>query len=200
MNTQEHNYPPHYGADLIKSILLGLVILAAGIAIGASLTFMRLSRPTDRFGQEPEIFAEQMLGRLGRELNLSPQQRQQLDPILKNYLKTLNDIRMAVRPQIVAQLEQMNKDILFVLDDHQKQLWQRKVRRIEEQFPTFRHRGPGEGKGFGSEPGRRPRQNFGPGPDHGPRQPLGPNPRRPGRLDPPDTNEPLPPVPPQPEF
>lgn len=220
MTIQEHTYTPHRGYDLVKSILLGLVILAAGIAIGASLTFMKLSRPIDRYGQEPEIFAEQMLGRLGRELNLSLQQRKQLDPILKKYHKTLNDIRGQVRPKIVAQLEAMNKDILSVLDDTQKQLWQQKVRRLEEQFPTFRGpgRGPGEGQGFGPQPGGRgPRQGFGSQPERGPamdpeaglefpegprgpRQPFGPGLRRQGHLDPPDANEPLPPPPPQPEF
>jgi len=214
MTAQEHNYMPRPGYDFMKSLLLGLVILTAGIAIGVSLTVMRMSRPADRYGQEPEIFAEQMLGRMDRELDLRPDQRRRLDPILKSYHKTLSDIRKAARPQIIAQLEEMNKDILSVLDDPQKQIWQRKVQRIEEQFPTFRHRGPGQGQGqgFDPQPGRGPGQGFGPQPERGPsmgpgqeflpdvprvpRQPLGGGYRRQGRFDPPDANEPPPPLPP----
>ena len=217
MTAQEPTPVPRQAYDLLKSILLGLVILAAGVAIGAGLTYMALSSQKDRYGQEPEIFAEHMLGQLGRELNLTPQQRRQLDPILKNHFKTLSDVRAAVRPQIVSQLEQLNSDIASVLDIEQMQLWQNKVRRLEDHFPTFRRRGPGQGQGFGPEPGRGPGQGFGPeggrgpgmGPEfmpqpgqefspgqrgpQGPRQQFGPGYRRPERPGgPPDPNEPRP--------
>jgi TolA-binding protein len=218
MTAQEPTPVPRQAYDLLKSILLGLVILAAGVAIGAGLTYMALSSQKDRYGQEPELFAEHMLRQLGRELNLTPQQRRRLDPILQNHFKTLNDIRAGVRPQIVSQLEQLNSDIASVLDIEQTQLWQSKVQRLEDHFPTFRRRGPGQGQGFGPEGGRgsgqgfgpeggrgrgpdmepeftpQPGQEFGPGPrgPQGPRQPFGPGFRRQERLGPPDPNEPRP--------
>ena len=155
---------------MLKSILLGVVILMAGIAIGASLTVMRLSKPQDRYGQEPEIFAEQMLRQLGRELNLTPHQRSQLDPILRRHHETLSDIRAAVRPRIVTQLEQLNADIDAVLTREQADIWQQKISRLEEQFPTFRGRGRGPGSGSGSGPG----SGMGPGPGSG--SGMGPGP------------------------
>jgi len=157
MTSQEHTtHVPRPAPGVFKSILLGLMILVAGIVIGAGLTFMGLSNQKDRYGQEPEIFAEHMLSRLGQDLNLTPQQRQHLDPIIRTHYKTLSDIRAGVRPQIVAQLEEMNKEITSVLDDDQKLLWQQKIQRLEQHFPTFRGPGRGPGQGFGPDQGRGP--------------------------------------------
>ena len=179
MIPQEHPYRRYGAYDLIKSILLGLVILAAGIAIGASLMILYRPAPQDRYGREPEIFAEQMLGQLGRELNLTPQQRRQLEPILRQHHETLTDIRASVRPQIVSQLEQLNDDITAILTPEQADLWQRKVRRIEERFPTFRGPGrrqgprPGMGPGFGRpERPPMPPQPLPMPPEEGPHAPL----------------------------
>ena len=174
MTTPETAFVPRQTGAQLKSVVLGLVILVAGIAIGAGLTYMALSSQKDRYGQEPELFAEHMLRQLGRELNLTPQQRRRLDPILQNHFKTLSDIRAGVRPQIVSQLEQLNSDIASVLDIEQMQLWQSKVQRLEDHFPTFRRRGPGQGQGFGPEGGRGPGQGFGPEGGRGPGQGFGP--------------------------
>lgn len=193
MNTPE-NYTSRHVVDLIKSILLGLVILAAGIAIGASVTFISMQRQRERFGREPEVFAEQMLPRLGRELHLTPEQRRQLEPILRNYHETLNDIRASARPQVVQQLEEMNKDILAVLDEHQKQIWQRKARRIQEQFPTFRGPGRGPRQGMRPQPQRRPGME--PGMPPHPEQDLPDGPLPPPRH---EMDEPLPPILPPPQ-
>lgn len=196
MSTHESAPLPACGHGLLKSVLSGLVILAAGAAIGASLMFLHLSNAEDRYGREPEIFAEHMLRQLGRELNLTPQQRRQLDPILRQHHKTLSDIRAGVRPQIVRQLEQLDADIAAVLTVEQAQIWQQKIRRLEEHFPTFRGpgRGQGMGPGFGPEGGRGPGigPGFGPQPDQefgsglrgpqGPREPSGPGYRRQERL------------------
>lgn len=152
MNTQQPLYTTRSTHDLIQSILLGLVILAAGIAIGASITFLRLSRPTPPPQRAPEIAAEQTLRQIGRELNLSPQQRRQLEPIFKTHFRALSDLRAQVRPQIVAQLEQMNEEILSVLDEPQQKLWQQRVRRFGEHFPTFRGHGPREARPFAPDP------------------------------------------------
>lgn len=189
MTTPEQKHIVASVADLIRSILLGLVILAAGVAIGASLMFLHQSKPPERYGREPEILAEQMLRQLGRELNLTPQQRRRLDPVLRQHYKKLNDIRAEVRPQIVTQLEQINADIAAVLTPEQMQLWQQKIRRLEDHFPTFR--GRGRGGGFGPEAG----QEFGPRGPQGPRQPLGPGNHRQERFERPLPSEPNQPQP-----
>ncbi len=171
--------------ELVRSILLGIVILAAGMAIGASLTYMGMLRRGPAYSQEPEIFAEHMLRGLNRELNLTPQQRRQLEPILRRHGTHLVEIRAEARPRIVAQLEQLDSDIASVLDDDQHDLWQQKIRRLEEHFPALRERGRGAGAGRAAaiEEGRT-------GP-HGQHQPLGAGHRRSERLNGPEGREPI---------
>ena len=202
MSTHEQTYVPRQAYDLLKSILLGLVILAAGMVIGSGVTFLILSHQQERVRREPEIFAEHLLGRLGRELNLSAQQREQLDPILREHFKTLHDIRASVRPRIVSQLEELDREIMSVLDEHQKTLWQQQVRRLEDHFPTFR--GPGRGMGPGPQDGRGPAQREpqerrgpgmrpgGMGQGQGQRQPSGMGMRRGERSEQPEPNDPHP--------
>ena len=213
MSTQEPTCVPRQAYDLLKSILLGVVVLTAGIVIGAGAVFMLMSHPKDRYGREPEIFAEQMLRQLSRELNLTPQQRRQLDPVLRQHHKTLSDLRAAVRPQIVSQLEQLNTDIASVLNPDQLHIWQGKIRRLEEHFPTFRgpgrglspgqrfgpEGGRGSGQGFGPEGGRGQGQGFGPegGRGQGMGPGLGPEPGQefmPGQRDPQGPRQPLGPI------
>lgn len=158
------------GRDVVKPFLLGLIILTAGAAIGASVMFLYLSTPQEHRDREPEIFAERMLGRLARELDLTPEQHSQLTPILREHHKKLSELRASVRPQIVSQLEQMNSDIDDVLTPEQEDIWRNKIQRLEEHFPTFR----GRGRGRDGEPDRE----FGPRGPQGPRQPLGPGYRR----------------------
>ena len=140
--------------------------------------------PVDRSGAE--LFAERLLGRLGHELNLTPEQRNQLEPILQNHFKTLRDIRASVRPQIVSQLEELDREIMSVLDERQKEIWRQQARRLEEHFPTFRGRGrgmgpdpeAGRGPGMGPDRGPGPYQEFVPGLE--PPQPFGPRMHRGG--------------------
>jgi len=173
MTTHEPLYDRRSGREVAKSFLLGLIVLVAGVAIGAGATYLYLSKPQESRVREPEIFAEHMLGRLSRDLDLTPEQREQLTPILREHHKQLSDLRASVRPQIVRQLEQMNSDIADVLTPEQAQLWRNKIQRLEEHFPTFR----GRGRGRDGEPDRE----FGPRGPQGPRQPLGPGYRRPDR-------------------
>ncbi len=175
MTTDKH---PHIATpihSLVKCVLLGAVILAAGAAIGASVMFIYLSQTADRPGREPEIVAERMLRQLSGELDLTPEQRNELDPILRRHHRELRAIRASVRPHIVSQLEQLDSDLANVLTDEQLDRWQDKVSRLEDYFPTYR--GPGRRMG----PGRR--QEHSPGP-HGPREPLGPGYRRQMPIDP----------------
>lgn len=195
MTQQEPTYVHPGASGPAKSVLLGLVILAAGVAIGAGAMFLHLSRQPNRPDREPERFTEIMLHRLSDELNLTDAQRRTLEPIIRTHHRTLSDIRAQVRPQIVEQLEQLDEAILDVLDDQQAQLWQDRARQLEQHFPTFRGRrgdgsgrgegpgrrqpgmGPGRGEGFegrrqpGTGPGRQYRHNGPPPPDEEPDRP-----------------------------
>ena len=128
-----------------RMAFFGLVILLAGVAIGASLTFI-VGRRTFGSGQPgPERASIRMIRDMRRHLRLSPQQAEEIEPILKKHMEALHQIRTAVRPQIIQQLELMNDEISSVLDEQQKSLWQQHLRRLQRDLqkgPGPRHRGP----------------------------------------------------------
>ncbi len=180
MTEQKPVYVPKTSHEKLMSVLLCVVILTAGIAIGASLMFIALSAQQDSYDQHPEIYADRMLRRLNRELDLTPQQRSELDPIIRKHTQALEEIRGQVRPKIVEQLEQLDSEIAAVLDEQQNEIWDRQAERLEEHFPTFRPR---------RRAGQRRENDSEPGP-HGPREPLGPGYRRNQQTAPNEPNQP----------
>ena len=117
-----------------------------------------------------------MVGQLRRELRLSPEQSEKIEPILKEHMETLHNIRIDAQDQIGEALEQMNKQISSILTDRQKQMWESRLRRLQD---PLRGRGPGwgEGPGGGRYRGRgeQDRLRRGPGPFGPRRRPAGPN-------------------------
>lgn len=191
--------PPHPAVELVKSILLGLTVLAAGIAIGASAMFLHLSKKFLQRMEQPPIAAEMMLNRISSELRLTEQQIQQLKPILKQHFQQLEALRTQIRPQIIKQWQEMDKDIQNVLTEPQRQHWQQRVKRFQERLPIFHGQFPDQPRRpfRPMDNGKRPRPGFRPEPPQTPDgQPLTPLP--PPQM-PPDLEPPPPPPPMTPE-
>lgn len=130
--------PSHPAVELTKSILLGLVLLAAGFAIGASAMFLHLSRKFLQRIEQPPIAAEMMLKRITEELHLTEQQKEKLKPILKHHFQQLENLRTQLRPQIFQLWQQMDKDIQDILTEPQRQRWQQRVQQFQQRMPMFR--------------------------------------------------------------
>jgi len=143
-----------------RMAFFGMVILLAGIIIGAAATlaFVRYSRPDLTPG--PEFAAERIVRQLQHHLRLSPEQMAKLEPILQKRLQKLDEIRANARPQIAEQLRLMNEEISAVLDEHQKQLWHEHLQRLQKMLrpgPGPHRRGsPWSGQNRPGPP-RRPR-------------------------------------------
>jgi len=135
--------------DLIKVLermhrwrmaFFALVILIAGIVIGASSMTIFGRRQMMGKPHSPEIAVERMMRQLIEHLDLTDRQRQTIRPILIEYMEKLHQIRMNVRPQIQAQLASLNDDVSALLDEEQKQQWQREFQRLQNQFQQRRRR------------------------------------------------------------
>ena len=175
MNKMEKTKTSH---DYLKQMhrwrmaFFGLVILLAGIIIGAAsmsiLAPNRLKRPP----QPPERATRMMIGRLRRELGLSPEQDDKIGPILQNHMQKLDNIRADARIEITEELREMNEGISAVLTEDQKRIWQRWLLLLQTQLrPPERGRGEG-GRHRG---GPQERMRRGPGPFGPGRRPVGPN-------------------------
>ena len=152
--------------DYLKQIhrwrmaFFGLVILLAGIVIGASSLFLlrRRSKPP----LPPlDVATRRLLDEQRGRLDLSPEQMGRIEPIFQKYMGSLEEIRMAAFEQITEQLQLMNKEVNSVLDDHQRRLWGRDMQGLRGKFrprsergrrgPPMRQYGPG--RGFRRGPG-----------------------------------------------
>lgn len=155
-----------------RMAFFGLVILLAGIVIGAASIMIAAPHKLTSPLRPPEIDIERLLDELQRYLHLTPEQREKIEPILKEDMQMLDDIRADARSEINEILGQMNKDISAVLTEQQKQIWQQRLDRLQRQLRPP-GRGPGEGGRYRGGPQERMRR--GPGPFGPGRRPDGPN-------------------------
>ena len=140
----------------------GLVILLAGIAIGASVMLFLGRHGPMTAPPGPEIAGERMIRDLRRHLRLSSDQADKIGPILQKHMQALHEIRMNVRPQIVEQLQLMNDEISALLSEQQESLWQRHFQRLQRDLREGAgphragpHGGPPPHKGGGRPRPRR---------------------------------------------
>jgi hypothetical protein len=158
--------------DLIKVLermhrwrmaFFALVILLAGIVIGASSMTIFGRRQMMGKPHSPEIAVERMMRELIEHMDLTAQQRQAIRPMLLEHMEKLHQIRMDVRPQIQQQLANLNEDVSALLDEKQEQQWQREFQRLQNQFHRgprqrrWRHRGGLPPRFEGDRDGPRPR-------------------------------------------
>ena len=157
MNEPELKSDLVVGKNTLKPILFSLLILVSGIIIGVGVTLLTSKRfPTPKtLPPGPEYISNRMVQRIMRELHLNPEQQEQLGPIIQKHMKAIDDIRKEARPQISEEVKQMNEEILSILDEPQKHLWQKNMRQMQDHFTRMRQRrGPGGNQ--------RPNGEFGP--------------------------------------
>ena len=168
-----------------RMAFFGLIILTAGIVIGGSSMLIFAPKKLIKPPRAPEFASGRMVGQLRRELRLSPEQAEKIDPILKEHMEALNNIRIDAQDQIGEALEQMNEQISSILTERQKQMWETRLRHLQSPLHGG---GPRRGEGPGGGRFRRGEQERfrrGPGPGSGPgsgpgpfgprRRPAGPN-------------------------
>ena len=122
-----------------RMAFFGLAILVAGIAIGAGSTLIwtghrKPIRPPASFIQTKGQPGPLLVEGLRRSLQLSQDQVRQIDPIVHEHMGNLIRIREEAHPKIVEQLRLMNKRILDVLNEKQKDLWRYHFKRLQDQF------------------------------------------------------------------
>jgi hypothetical protein len=165
-------------AHMWRMAFFGLIILIAGIAIGGSSMLIFAPKKLIKPPRGPEFASGRMVGQLRRELRLSPEQAEKIEPILKEHMETLHNIRIDAQDQIGKALEKMNKQISSILTDRQKRMWESRLHRLQDPLRG----GPGRGEGPGGSRfrgGQQDRPRRGPGQGPGPfgprRRQAGPN-------------------------
>jgi len=182
---------------LLLTALATLVIFVAGIGTGHRLARTNLLPPPTP-PQQPQGDGMPLMGRLDmyarmvRDLNLDPNQREQINRLIGERQEYLVDVIRLLDPSLHEMMPRLRRDVNAILRPQQQaELERRFTERLErakregDRMDRLRR----ENSGTMPEPRRMPRENqpeFRPGQRPPPRP--GPNPNRP----------PVPPVPPPP--
>ena len=98
-----------------------IVAFAAGLLVGVAgdhLYLMRSGRLSPR--HTVRFASDRMAERLGRELQLTPQQKTQVEQILERHRAKIDAAMSSVRPQVRQELEASNNEIANILTPEQR--------------------------------------------------------------------------------
>jgi hypothetical protein len=159
-----------------RMAFFGVVILLAGMLSGVAATLLIVRHLGPDRPPPPVRAVQMMLARLSGPLHLTPEQRQQIEPILKSHLTRLGQIQDDGQKAIAEELRLLSQDMGGVLTEDQMRLWDR----LFLDLPSpIRHipegRGPGLGRGPAPPGGWRGPPD-GRGPLHGPSHTIVPGP------------------------
>jgi Spy/CpxP family protein refolding chaperone len=115
-----------------RQVLLGLLILVCGIAIGAGGTVVLAKRVL--LGPQrkpPQQVGRALMQRLSGSLNLTPQQETQVREIMKRHFDRTAEIRAEARGEMEQELAAMRDEVAQVLTPEQQAKWQAHYQRLQ---------------------------------------------------------------------
>ena len=110
-----------------KTTALVVVVVAfiAGLLVGVAGDHVYLIHSRRLFSRHGmESMKQRMLNRLDRELDLNPQQREQVHRIIETHHQRIEVLSSSVRPQIREELERANREISAILTPDQRVKYQ----------------------------------------------------------------------------
>ena len=129
-----------------RMAFFSLIILLAGVAIGASGTFMWFSKQKPKPAPPQTVTINRAMRRLNSQLKLTKAQADQVRPMLRKCVASLEQVRKKARPQINQHLRQMNQGIAFVLNDKQVRRWKKYEKQLMALLQENRVRPQTSGK------------------------------------------------------
>ena len=149
-----------------KVILATLVIFMAGLGTGVVLDQQLRILPSRPVASGTLLQHLELMGRMNRQLALTPAQRESLEQIFRESRQRIRQLRETVEPKIKEETQQVRERIRGVLTPEQV----RKYDKLMEQSPRLR--GPeGARKGWRARDGGSDGSTANPGPP-------GPSPQR----------------------
>jgi Spy/CpxP family protein refolding chaperone len=148
--TEPLEAPRGSNARLIATIIV-VVAFIAGLLVGAVADRIWLFRHGG--GPERHRIADRIVEHLSRDLNLTPQQKQQVATIVAAHAKKMDAVWSNVRPQIRTEIDAANREISAVLTPEQREKFDKLRMRLG---PRRGPGGPGGPLSGGGPPGPPP--------------------------------------------
>ena len=166
------------------AIVTILSLFVAGVAIGALGMNLYSGGHIDRHDRPHGPGGESCLRRLHRHLDLTADQEQEIEAILKRNHAEAHELRSELQPRVRALMDRAHEEIEAILDPRQREEFQRLIarsRRHAEHFflgPPGRHGRRPHGADRHSRRPWRDRHSRRPSPDRPDRDPGAPPPER----------------------
>jgi hypothetical protein len=125
-----------------RMAFFSVIILLAGMAIGASGMFMWLSSQKPKATPSQTMTVNRVMRQLDSQLKLSKAQADQIRPLLRKCVESLEQVRKKARPEINQSLRRMNQDIASVLKDGQMKQWKKYEKQLMGLLQDNRVRQP----------------------------------------------------------
>jgi hypothetical protein len=116
-----------------RTVLLALLIFAAGLASGAAVTVAVAVHRLQHLIHHPEEAPGRVAARLGRRLGLDDAQKAKVEAIVAKRQAELMTLRGEIQPRLMEQLRLLREEIGEVLTGPQRERWER-------MFDEFRER------------------------------------------------------------
>ena len=109
---------------IVIAALALVVTFIAGFIVGAVVDrFLTMHRPG--FRRPPAMVADAMLERLDNRLDLTDQQRVQIESILEKRHERIHSLQESIHPKVQAEIQQTNAEIERVLTPEQREKFQK---------------------------------------------------------------------------
>jgi Spy/CpxP family protein refolding chaperone len=114
---------------------LGVLILLAGISIGAAGTVLIGKEVIRRRLEHPDRMSVGIARQMTRSLDLSPDQAKQVEAIVDQRMRTARGMRNDARRQVEQELSLMRDEVAEVLDKEQARRWRAQFERARRARP-----------------------------------------------------------------
>ncbi|MBI4596008.1 MAG: hypothetical protein HY730_06475 [Candidatus Tectomicrobia bacterium] len=129
-----------------KLVLLGLVILFCGMVIGAGITFhvghVMIFHAISPNGE----MAGRITKQIDRDLNLTDEQRSQVDKIVAHRVSAFGSILIEAYPKIKEQFELLHDEVAPILTEEQKLKWEKHYEKMQKVIKKIHKRLPPDSK------------------------------------------------------
>lgn len=154
-----------------RMAIFGLVILIAGLVIGAASALIIAPGKVMQPPRPPEWMIGPIIDSIDRDLGLSPEQKNQIKPIVETHMEKMGQIMEEGREKFYALWNDFNSRIAATLTEEQAKMWNRKLEEVQHRMRSRRRRGSGDpnrphrgpGPSWRPDDPNRSRNGFGPG-------------------------------------
>ena len=120
-----------------RTVLLGIVILVCGVAIGAGGTIVITRHLILHAIQHPEEAPQRITDRVRSKLGVSDEQAAQIKAILSKRQQAIHALRRQVQPQVEEELYQAREEVAALLKPEQADKWRKRFDRLRIWFPAL---------------------------------------------------------------